>query len=265
MPEPMKEILDLDRFPLDQTGTPERSALVDHAKAALARNGLFNLNEFMRSAALTRVLAQLRPRFATRSFHHKRSHNIYFKDTVDGVKADDPALRRFETSNHTLCHDDLTDTALDALYRWQPFADFLADVMDQPALHVMDDPLAGVNVMEYRDGEALNWHFDRSIFTTTLLLQEPSVGGAFEYVRDLRSADHPNLQGVADLLSGAVKPTRMQLSAGTLNVFKGVTTAHRVSPVSGSQSRIITVFSYYDRPGVTFTPAERMGFYGRVA
>lgn len=265
MPVSMKEILDLERFPLDHTGTPERRAVVDDARAVLARDGMFNLNGFMRSAALNEDLARLRPSLATRSFHHKRSHNIYFKDTVDGLRPDDPALRKFETSNHTLCHDDLANTALDALYRWRPFADFLADVMDQPALHIMDDPLAGVNVMEYRDGEALNWHFDRSVFTTTLLLQEPSAGGEFEYVRDLRIADDPNYQGVADLLSGAVEPARMQLSAGTLNVFKGVNTAHRVSPVTGPQPRIIAVFSYFDRPGVAFTPAERIGFYGRAA
>ena len=29
-----------------------------------------------------------------------------------------------------------------------------------------------MNVMAYREGEALNWHFDRSEFTTTLLLQQ---------------------------------------------------------------------------------------------
>ena len=39
----------------------------------------------------------------------------------------------------------------------------------------MDDRIAGANVMTYYDGEARNWHFDRSEFTTTLLLQAPST------------------------------------------------------------------------------------------
>jgi hypothetical protein len=34
--------------------------------------------------------------------------------------------------------------------------------------------------MDYRPGEALNWHFDRSQFTTTLLIQAPEQGGEFE-------------------------------------------------------------------------------------
>ena len=60
------------------------------------------------------------------------------------------------------------------LYEWKPFAAFLAAVMDKPKLFTMDDPLARVNAMGYSIGQALNWHFDRSEFTTTLLLQAPS-------------------------------------------------------------------------------------------
>ena len=74
-----------------------------------------------------------------------------------------------------------------AIYEWPPLAAFLAAVMGKPALHVMADPLARLNVMAYRAGEALNWHFDRSEFTTTLLLQAPEAGA-----RSAR-ADHRRL------------------------------------------------------------------------
>ncbi|MEL6620788.1 MAG: 2OG-Fe(II) oxygenase, partial [Pseudomonadota bacterium] len=149
-------------------------------------------------------------------------------------------------------------------YLWPAFATFLAAVMDRPQLYVMDDPLAGLNVLEYRAGEALNWHFDRSVFTTTLLLQEASQGGHFEYVRDLRSDTDPNHAGIADLLAGHIAPTTLHQAAGTLNVFLGVNTAHRVSPVAGPQSRIVAVLSHYDQPGRTFSDSERMGFFGRT-
>ena len=261
----MDDILDLDRYPLHQPGTAPWQALVDRARADLANEGLFNLPGLMRPTALTGVLTHVRPRLASDSFHHSRRHNIYFKDAVDGLAPDDPALRKVETANHTLCHDQLRGTALDRLYQWPDFATFLAAVMDKPALFTMDDPLAGLNVLEYRAGEALNWHFDRSIFTTTLLLQEASVGGLFEYARDLRSDSDPNHAGIADLLAGRLQPTVLEQAAGTLNVFLGVNTAHRVSPVSGSQSRIVAVLSHYDAPGAAFSEAERMGFFGRVA
>ncbi len=261
----MKDIIDLDRYPLDTPGSDRWNALVHEAQDGLRRDGLFNFVGFMRPAALDQTLAHVHPLMATASFHHCRSHNIYFKDEVAGVAPDDPALAKVETANHTLCHDQMQDTPLDRIYKWPAFATFLAAVMDKPELHIMDDPLAGLNVLEYRAGEALNWHFDRSIFTTTLLLQEPSEGGVFEYAQNLRSDDDPNHAGITQLLRGELSPTQLAQSAGTLNVFLGVNTAHRVSTVAGDTSRIVAVLSHYDTPGRRFSDSERMGFFGRVA
>jgi hypothetical protein len=130
----------------------------------------------------------------------------------------------------------------------------------------MEDPLARVNCMSYGPGECLNWHFDRSEFTTTLLLQAPEAGGAFEYRTDLRSDDDPNYDGVARMLNGEDPEVRsLTLTPGALNVFRGKNTAHRVTPVDGARNRVIAVFSFYDRPGVLFTEEERVGFYGRAA
>ena len=136
------------------------------------------------------------------------------------------------------------------VYEWPPLAAFLAASMGKSGLHTMADPLARVNVMAYRAGEALNWHFDRSEFTTTLLLQAPEAGGAFEYRTDLRTDADPNYEGVARLIEGRDPDVRIEpITAGTLNVFKGKNTAHRVTTVAGPRERIIAVFSYYERPG----------------
>lgn len=261
----MQDIIDLDRYPLDRSHTPEWDALIAFAKEGLARYGLFNLPGFIQPQTLSAILDHVRPRLKDESFHHSRWHNIYFQDSVDGLTADDPALTKVETANHSLCHDQMRDTALDQIYQWPAFAAFLAAVMDKPRLYTMDDALAGLNVLEYRPGEALNWHFDRSIFTTTLLLQEAFEGGIFEYSKDLRSDDDPNHAGIADLLAERIIPTRLDQSAGTLNVFLGVNTAHRVSTVGPGTSRIVAVLSHYDTPGRSFSAQEQMGFFGRVA
>ena len=260
----MQDIIDLTRYPLDRPDSTDWQSLVSECRATLARDGLFNLPGFMLPGAVTRAVETLRPLFATGSFTHARRHNIYFQPDLPGLPPDHPALRQVTTVNHTLCADQLGQTDLRVLYDWPPFARFLAAVMGRQRLYPMDDPLAPVNAMAYRDGEALNWHFDRSEFTTTLLLQASRAGGAFEYVRDLRTEDDANYDGVAALLSGEVAPTTLPLQAGTLNVFRGRNTAHRVTPVAGPRDRIIAVFSYFDRPGVAFSAAERLGFYGRA-
>jgi hypothetical protein len=262
----MRNLIDLDRFPIDQPGSGTYAVLLERAKADLAATGMFNLDGFLKPDAALTAVAELGPRFDKDAFTHARKHNIYFRKDLD-LPADHPALREVETINRTLCADQISaDNPIIRIYEWSPFAAFLAAAMDIDRLHVMADPLARVNVMDYRAGQGLNWHFDRSEFTTTLLLQAPDAGGVFEYRSDLRSANDPNYDGVARLLRDE-DPARQSLTLkpGTLNVFRGKNTAHRVTPVQGAKNRMIAVFSYYDRPGVLFSEDERRGFYGRAA
>jgi hypothetical protein len=260
------DILDLERFPLDRPGSPAWSSLVDQCRADLRSEGMYNLEGFVRADAIKRAVAELTPVIDTLSFTHKREHNIYFKREVPGLAPDHPALRMTQTVNHTVCYDQIPQSIPSWIYEWPPFVVFLAATMQKDALFPMRDPLARVNVMAYRAGEALNWHFDRSEFTTTLLFQMPETGGDFVYRSDLRSDADPNYDGVARLLEGRDDHVKtLNLIAGTLNVFRGKNTAHRVSQVEGSRERIVAVFSYFDRPGVIFTKEEQIGFYGRTA
>lgn len=259
-------LIDTDRYPLHALHGEAGRALTARCKADLASGGMFNLEGFLRPGVAERAAAEIEPRFETEAFTHARRHNIYFRKEVPGLAADHPALREFETVNHTLCADQIAGSSILSVYDWPPLAAFLAEVMGKQALYPMADPLARANVMRYSAGEALNWHFDRSEFTTTLLLQAPDAGGAFEYRTDLRSEDDPNYAGVVELLAGR-DPQKQSLTpaAGALNVFKGKNTPHRVTPIEGPTARIIAVFSYYEQQGVQFSEEERIGFYGRAA
>jgi hypothetical protein len=119
-------------------------------------------------------------------------------------------------------------------------------------------------VQASRAGEALNWHFDRSEFTTTILLQAPEEGGELEFRSNLRSAEEPNYDGVAAVLRGEdPEVKKVRLVPGALNVFRGVNTLHRVVKVKGPTERLVAIFSFFDRPGVIMTEKEQTGFYGR--
>ncbi len=262
----MKDILDLETFPLDQPESPGYAALVARCSKELATDGMCNLHRLLRAEVADQAAKDITPLMQSESFNHARRHNIYFKKNVPGLAPDHPALQEFETSNDTLCADQLAGSPVMMLYDWPPLHRFLAEIMGKEVLYPMADPLARLNVMSYGPGQALNWHFDRAEFTVTLLLQAPSQGGAFEYRTDLRTAEDPNHDGVARLLTGQDPDVRqMSLEAGTLNVFRGINTPHRVTPVEGPTKRIIAVLSYFDRPGVRFSADEQKGFYGRSA
>lgn len=259
----MTSPVNLSAYPLNN---PERrAAILTSAKQTLDRDGMVTLNDFTTPEAVRATLAVATPKFASESFEHKRAHNIYFQPKIEDIAPDHPALATLQTANRTLCADQLADTPLMALYEDPAFIGFLADLMDKPALYTMDDPLARVNAMTYRAGEALNWHFDRSEFTTTILLEAPQAGGDFEFRPALRSAENANYEGVAKLLRGEDRQVQsVTLTPGALNVFKGRNTAHRVTPPVGDHPRTIAVLSYYETPGVMFSAEERIGFYGRA-
>ena len=172
----MRRILDLQRYPIDRLDRPEARDLIARCQADLDAEGMFDLAGFVRPEVIERCATGLRPMLDRHSFTHKRNHNVYFLRNVANLAPDHPALREVETVHHTLCADQLKDSAICRIYEWAPLADFLAAVLKKPALHRMEDPLARINVIGYRAGETLNWHFDRSVFTTTLLIQAPEAG-----------------------------------------------------------------------------------------
>jgi hypothetical protein len=260
----MDHVIDLQSYPIHNSGSAAYTNLVADCRRRLATDGMFDLPGFLHPDVTLAAAQAVGPAMASSAFRDARKHNIYFRDSVEGLAPDHPALRPVETVNHTLCADQLQGNPVMALYEWPPFADFLAATMGKAALYRMDDPMARVNVQASRAGEALNWHFDRSEFTTTILLQAPQTGGELEYRTNLRSADAPNYDGVAALLRGEdplVKQVR--LLPGALNVFRGVNTLHRVVLVQGPRERIVAIFAFFDRSGVTMTAAEQTGFYGR--
>lgn len=260
----MKHLLDLDTYPIDRPESPEYAALVASCKARLATDGMFDLPGFVRPEVTKAAAEAVKPAMATEAFRHARMHNIYFRDNVEGLAEDHPALTKVETVNHTLCADQLSGNPVIDIYEWPPFAAFLAATMGKPALYRMDDPMARVNVQASRAGEALNWHFDRSEFTTTILLQAPEEGGELEFRSNLRSAEEPNYDGVAAVLRGEdPEVKKVRLVPGALNVFRGVNTLHRVVKVKGPTERLVAIFSFFDRPGVIMTEKEQTGFYGR--
>jgi hypothetical protein len=262
----MRDLLDLDRYPIDKPQSADYAALVASCQRDMRATGMFNLHGFVRPDAYARAAAEVLPKSRDQSFTHGRRHNVYFKKGVPGLAADHAALTLFDTQHHTLCDDQLAGTVIRDIYEYAPLPAFLAAVLEKPRLHLMSDPLGRVNVIEYRNGETLNWHFDRSVFTVTLLIQAPEAGGEFEYRSGLRSDTDPNYEAVGRLLTVGDPTIRVNpLAAGTLNVFAGKNTLHRVTTVRGGRNRLVAVYSYYEQPDVMFSDSERMGFYGRVS
>ena len=94
-----------------------------------------------------------------------------------------------------------------------------------------------------------------------MLLQAPEEGGEFIYSPELRTDDDPNYEGVERLLAGQDPNMRtITLDPGTLNIFRGKNSPHRVGTVKGGKTRVIAVFTFYENPGVRFTDRGKHRF-----
>ena len=144
---------------------------------------MFTLTDFIWPTVAQDAANAAAPIAETEAFLNSREHNVYFKDSVEGLAEGHTALRKVKTVTHTICADQILDNPVIELYEGEPFASFLAATMGKQSLYPMQDTLARVNVRIIKEGGSLNWHFDRLEFTTTILLQAPDVGDELEYVK----------------------------------------------------------------------------------
>jgi hypothetical protein len=142
---------------------------------------------------------------------------------------------------------------------------FVGAALGREVLYRLADELGALNVMYYAEAGGHGWHFDGADAVATLMLQPAVGGGRFEYVPMLRSADNENLAGVRKLLQGDRSGMRsMSGAAGTLALFRGHNSPHRVTTVTGPRPRIVAVLSYASIPDARLSGHVKQLFHGRT-
>ncbi len=260
------DLVDLDRYPIGDLAVPAARRLVEECARALGDVGALSLPDFLTSDALAALAAEAAA-VAPKAYEIAETHTVYFEPADAAFPAPHPRSRLIGTAKGGVAYDHIPrGTGLRRLYEWDGLMAFVAAVLGEKRLYRHADPLAALNINTFGEGQGLNWHFDRTDFSVTLSLQTAEAGGAFEYVPWTRSAGDENYDGVARLIDGGREGLReMSFAAGTLALFRGHYSLHRVNPVEGPRPRLAAVLSYVREPGVTFTPYAQQLFYGRQA
>jgi hypothetical protein len=254
------DIVDLGRYPLDSAEFGRR------AKAQLDDAGVLVLTDFIRPEALSTMKAEALAG-QDQAYFCTQSHTVYLTPPDPDRDAAHPANRMIASSKGCICDDVVPETSpLRALYDAPAFRDFVKRVTGETALHPYAYPLSSINIHYAHRGQELGWHFDNSSFAITLLIQKPEAGGRFEYVKDLRDADagEMNHDGVGAVLDGRIAPEVLTMDPGTLVLFRGRNSMHRVSPNESDRTRMLAVLAYNAEPGVALSESARMTFYGRL-
>ena len=129
------------------------------------------------------------------------------------------------------------------------------------------DPYQSLNISVMDEGGCQQWHFDSGNMVTTLLLQEPEGGGVFEYAPAIRSDDDENFEAVQAVLDGkSDRVIQNPLRAGTLSLFRGHYSMHRVTEVVGKRQRLQAILGYSTNPAMYGKLESSILHYGpRVA
>lgn len=256
-------MMDLDRYPILDLTTGAGAAFAHQCRQEYLDTGLCMLPGFVLPAALE-SLAKEANAITDQAFFCNNTHNAYLTEDDPELAEDDVARVQEQTFVGSVPYDCIGDsTALRRLYQWDPLKDFIGYVLGKDQFYRFADPLGALSINVFVDGGEHGWHFDESEFTVTLMLQPPEAGGEFEYVPQIRGLDNEK-EIVAGVLSGNREGVvRLPFTAGTLLIFGGRQTLHRVTRVKGDRPRLVPVLCYSERPGMVNSDSVRKLFWGR--
>ncbi|WP_419904765.1 HalD/BesD family halogenase [Kiloniella sp.] len=254
------DIIDLKRYPLMNEDFRQS------CRKSVDDTGVLVLENFLNANALAEILEEGEVN-EDKAYFCTQEHNVYLTPTDPEYSDNHPRNRKVISSKGCITDDIIpVNSPLRELYDAQEFRSFLCSVLGEEELHHYADPLSSINLHYANTGQELGWHFDNSSFATTLMIQEPEAGGAFEYVGGLRDADNNemNFEGVEQVLNGEQSVKSLSMSAGALVLFRGRNAIHRVAPVEGNRTRMLVVLAYNSKPDIALSESARMTFYGRL-
>ena len=264
------QIVNTGRYPLDRLESAEASEWLGEVRARLSDDGSCLLPEFVSAGVLEKMAAQMRE-ITHLAYPGPTEVSPYFFNYRLGDGEELPAshpLRHRGPRNLSQVAADLipAQSLLSRLYHCAEMRAFLGALLGQP-VYLNRDPYQSLNLSVMGEGGCQQWHFDGGNMVTTLLLQEPEGGGLFEYAPAIRSDDDENFDGVQAVLEGRSERVRCnRLSAGTLSLFRGHYSLHRVTPVSGRRQRLQAILGYSTRPDMYGKLESSILHYGpRVA
>ena len=259
------DLIDLKRYPVGDPGAPEFPRLVREFRKRLAKDGVIMMPGFT-TPDTTSALRDEASILIPGAYYCDIRHNCYLQPADPSFPPDHPRNRVHHNNKGGVADDQIPRSALlRRIYDWAPLRIFLAAVLDLDALYPLADPLSSLNINVHRKGQIQGWHFDGAEFAVTLMLQSADAGGRFEYVLNLRSDADPNFDGVAAILDGDRTRVRgVDISDGTLTIFRGHHSLHQVTAPEGERPRINAIFSYATRQGALLHEHTRRLFYGRV-
>ena len=262
-PVGLEQIVNLEEYPITEPGS-SRAALVAKCRSNFLDDVLCELPGFLRPEAVEAVVASVESRRdrAHSSSRYRRAYKPY-APLQDNLPAWHSTLHRRHCAY--LAYDEFEPgSVLPALYQDERFIGFAAEVLGLAVLYPAADPLVAVCVTLHESGSEVGWHYDTQSFTVTAMFRPSDEGGIFEYVPQAGPGDG-NYERVPEVFDNDRTLVRtVSIKPGSIVLFRGDNTLHRVTPTKGETYRILSTFLYEETPGRVYPDGFKLDLFGRT-
>ena len=246
----LNNIVDLDRYPIHRVGSSGYRALLEKCQTEVNERALCMLPGFVRPEVVLQLADELESlvNIASR-FDIERT--AYIKPVDPELPDGHPRKIPHTTKYHQVLNYQIANNSmLRQLFYWQPLTEFFGQAMGFKSFYRSDCPHLALTSKIAGEGDTDGWHYDSNEAVFSLVLQQPEKGGEFEYLPNIRSNGHENYETISAAFENPEPySSRFNISPGTLVLFKGMASVHRVTPVQGPRRRIVALFSYHHQPG----------------
>jgi hypothetical protein len=259
-------LVDLERYPVLTPDDPAYVAAVARARREMHQTGAAEIPGFIGPDALPLLVADAES-LAPRAHHSGGQGTAYLEFPDFSLPPDHPRLHFADYAVGAVPYDVIPRTSvLRLLYEWDPLKDLIEAVLERGPVYRYADPFGALNLAVMGQGEQLQWHFDQTDFVVSLAIQSAETGGDFEVAPRIRSAADERYDAVAAVLAGDHSAVQtLPMTPGTLLVFEGRHSLHRVSPIGGARWRHVGLLAYDTTPGTMGSDLLRADRYGRTS
>jgi len=261
----MKEIINLETYPINNTGSIKYRELINYTRKQLNEDGCCVLSNFIKSDSIQRMKDEVDKKLSKIYFTNDK-HNPYFTKDDKMLPENHPKRIFSVRQSGYLNSDNLEkDSDLNKFYDLEEMLKFVSDSLEVFPLYKWADPLGKNPYSVMHTDHYFPWHFDGNEFTLSILVQKAEKGGLFEYAPDIRSKDNENFEEVTKVLKGDRKKVKsLDLKPGDLQIFKGRFSMHRVTKIEGKTSRYIALPCYVKDPLKINKPEHSKQVYGKA-
>ena len=256
-------LIDGDRFPLVEIdgATP----FVREARAGLRDHGVAILEGFLTAEATAMICAECEALEGAGHFSEVMG-TPYLGLPDESFDPSHPRRAQVRSALTAVAYDLIgDDSALRALYEWDPFLELVSTLLERSPLYRYADPFGALNIAAMSEGDELGWHFDQTDFVVSIALQSSEAGGDFQTATRVRSADDERYDAVDAVLGGSTDGVEhVPMRPGTLMLFEGRHSMHRVTPIVGPRPRYVALLAYDTRDDADSSELLKLVRYGRL-